>query len=257
MRFLIDMNLSPGWVPFLQRAGFVAVHWSAIGKYDASDRELMRWAEDNGYIVVTNDLDFSAILAATQRQQPSVMQIRADLLTPAVIGGAVLRAIEQTRDELAAGALVSVDIQRARLRVLPINANCVGYSQRMPIAGNPAQLRSYHSPSANTICFPGKPPLLNQIMPASGNPSLSPPQGDLALLVSPRAANIQAPTEESAEAGQLIRQSAFRIEKKTGPWPSRKGNWKEPPWLTIRPSRGYPVGPHSPQETWVQCRTSV
>jgi hypothetical protein len=49
------------------------------------------------------------------------MQIRADLLTPAVIGSAVLRAIEQTREELAAGALVSVDFQRARLRILPIN----------------------------------------------------------------------------------------------------------------------------------------
>ncbi|WP_413815323.1 MULTISPECIES: DUF5615 family PIN-like protein [Bradyrhizobium] len=38
MRFLIDMNLSPSWVPFLQNAGFEAAHWSAVGAADASDR---------------------------------------------------------------------------------------------------------------------------------------------------------------------------------------------------------------------------
>lgn len=31
MRFLIDMNLSPNWVSFLQSAGFEAVHGSRIG----------------------------------------------------------------------------------------------------------------------------------------------------------------------------------------------------------------------------------
>lgn len=42
MRFLIDMNLSPSWVPFLQNAGFEAVHRSAVGAVDASDRTLMQ-----------------------------------------------------------------------------------------------------------------------------------------------------------------------------------------------------------------------
>ena len=81
----------------------------------------MQWADDNGYVVITNDLNFSTILAATQRRRPSVVQTRSDLLTPEAIGGVVLRAIEQARDELTAGALVSLDIQRARLRVLPMS----------------------------------------------------------------------------------------------------------------------------------------
>ena len=119
MRFVVDMNLSPAWVAFLRQAGFEAVHWSEVGERDASDRQLMQWADENGYIVITNDLDFSAILAATQRRRPSVVQIRSDLLTPTAVGGIVLRAIEQTREELAAGALMSIDAQRARLRILP------------------------------------------------------------------------------------------------------------------------------------------
>jgi predicted nuclease of predicted toxin-antitoxin system len=31
------------------------------------DRTIMEWSLTNGYIVFTNDLDFGAILAATQR----------------------------------------------------------------------------------------------------------------------------------------------------------------------------------------------
>jgi len=30
MKILLDMNLSPGWVGFLQKEGFEAAHWSAV-----------------------------------------------------------------------------------------------------------------------------------------------------------------------------------------------------------------------------------
>jgi predicted nuclease of predicted toxin-antitoxin system len=80
----------------------------------------MEWAAAEGYVVLTSDLDFSAILAATQRRKPSVVQIRADLLSPPTIGSAVLSAIAQTSRELAEGALVSVNPGRARIRVLPL-----------------------------------------------------------------------------------------------------------------------------------------
>jgi predicted nuclease of predicted toxin-antitoxin system len=31
MKFLVDMNLSPLWVPFLADQGFEAIHWSTAG----------------------------------------------------------------------------------------------------------------------------------------------------------------------------------------------------------------------------------
>lgn len=120
MKFVVDMNLSPSWVTLLERAGLEAVHWSDVGKADATDRAIMRWAYAQGYIVLTSDLDFSAILAATGGMGPSVVQIRSDLLTTDAIGAAVLKAIETTRDELVVGALVSVDASRARVRILPL-----------------------------------------------------------------------------------------------------------------------------------------
>jgi predicted nuclease of predicted toxin-antitoxin system len=56
MRFLIDMKLSPSWVDFLREAGHEAIHWSAVGAFDASDRTLTQWAAEPDYVVLTNDL---------------------------------------------------------------------------------------------------------------------------------------------------------------------------------------------------------
>jgi predicted nuclease of predicted toxin-antitoxin system len=120
MRFLIDMNLSPGWARLIEEAGFEAIHWSTIGAHDAEDAVLLQWADEHDYIVLTNDLDFGAILAATRARRPSVLQIRGELLTPGVIGNMVIAAIRQTASDLQKGALVAVDVTRARVRILPI-----------------------------------------------------------------------------------------------------------------------------------------
>jgi predicted nuclease of predicted toxin-antitoxin system len=80
----------------------------------------MQWAADEGRVVMTSDFDFSAILAATGRTGPSVLQVRSDLLTPAALGAFVLAALSRLRAELGAGAVVTVDASRARLRVLPL-----------------------------------------------------------------------------------------------------------------------------------------
>ncbi len=61
------------------------------------------------YVVLTHDLDFSAMLAATQGTKPSVVQIRSDNLSPAVIGNPLIAALQQMAPELAAGALLTVD----------------------------------------------------------------------------------------------------------------------------------------------------
>ncbi len=120
MKFLVDMNVSPTWVGFLIEAGFEAIHWSQIGPGDAPDSEVMQWATEHGHVVLTSDLDFGAILAATRELRPSVVQLRGDVLTPDAIGLRVLTAIQQTQQELTEGALVSVDTARTRLRVLPL-----------------------------------------------------------------------------------------------------------------------------------------
>jgi len=120
MKLLIDMNLSPRWVELFAEAGIEAAHWSVIGSANAPDSELMAFATSKGYVLLTQDLDFSAMLAAAQGDKPSVIQIRSENLSPDVIGPAVIAAMRRMSTELEEGALVTVDPNRARLRVLPL-----------------------------------------------------------------------------------------------------------------------------------------
>ena len=120
MRLLVDMNLSPRWVDALIAAGFDAAHWSTLGPRSASDAEIMGYARTHDYVVLTHDLDFGTILAATQGDKPSVVQIRADDIAPEAIGSRLISAVRQVEAELESGALLTVDPNRARLRILPL-----------------------------------------------------------------------------------------------------------------------------------------
>jgi predicted nuclease of predicted toxin-antitoxin system len=120
VKLVVDMNLSPSWAVRLTGLGFEAVHWSTIGAATAPDDEILAWARDNGYVVITNDLDFSAILASSSGQAPSVVQVRAqDLLSDAAIS-LVVRAIEAFSTDIEAGALLSIDESGTRARMLPL-----------------------------------------------------------------------------------------------------------------------------------------
>lgn len=120
MKLLVDMNLSPRWVSLLADAGIEAAHWSMLGATNAPDVEIMAFARANGYVVLTHDLDFSAILAVTHGDKPSVVQIRAEDVSPDVIGRPVIDALRQMTTELEGGALLTIDPHRTRLRLLPL-----------------------------------------------------------------------------------------------------------------------------------------
>ena len=121
MKVVIDMNLSPAWVSPVERAGHTATHWSAVGSPNAADRKILGWARQNDYVVFTHDLDFGAILAATDANSPSVVQIRTQDPTPILCAELLLDILGRYAQELSAGALISVDEDRARVRLLPLN----------------------------------------------------------------------------------------------------------------------------------------
>lgn len=113
------MNLSPLWATFLAERGYEAEHWTKLGKSDAADREIMDFAAARGMVVLTQDLDFGSILAASGDVKPSVVQIRADDLRPASIGARVEQALRVAAQEIEAGALLTVDAGGVRVRILP------------------------------------------------------------------------------------------------------------------------------------------
>ena len=114
------MNLSPRWVGLPTANGFDAVHRASQGSVSASDAEIMRHAVMNDQVILTQDLDFGTILAASRGNKPSVVQIRADDTNPDRIGADVVIALQQAADDLARGALVTVEPGRKRLTLLPL-----------------------------------------------------------------------------------------------------------------------------------------
>jgi predicted nuclease of predicted toxin-antitoxin system len=97
------------------------MHWVSLGSPDAPDKEIMRHAAENGYIVLTQALDFGAILAASGGRKPSAVQIRAENLNPEHIGADVVAALRQAARDLAEGALVTVEPGRKRMTLLPLS----------------------------------------------------------------------------------------------------------------------------------------
>ncbi len=120
MKILIDMNLSPRWTRVLKETGIEAVHWSEVGPANTPDPAIMAYAAANGFVILTNDLDFGIAQAIANIEKPSVVQIRGEDLRPASIANQVVPALRQMQAELEQGALLTIDSRRTRLRLLPL-----------------------------------------------------------------------------------------------------------------------------------------
>jgi len=59
VNFLVDAQLPPKMCEILEKAGFHAKHIEMLPEGDETkDREIFEYADDNGLIVITKDIDF-------------------------------------------------------------------------------------------------------------------------------------------------------------------------------------------------------
>jgi predicted nuclease of predicted toxin-antitoxin system len=120
MRLLLDMNLSPALADALADRGFEAVHWVHVGKATAPDVEILDFALKHHMTLITHDLDFGAILAATGGHAPSVVQVRTqDVLSEGFLSRLVL-GLHQFAERLEEGCLLVIEADRLRARLLPL-----------------------------------------------------------------------------------------------------------------------------------------
>jgi hypothetical protein len=97
-------------------------------------------AQQHGSVLVTNGLDFSAILAADVAGGPSVAQLRTqELLSDAALT-IVAKALEAHRDDIERGALLSID--EAGTRVTAIVLEPDGERLKITLKGNWAGMLS-------------------------------------------------------------------------------------------------------------------
>jgi predicted nuclease of predicted toxin-antitoxin system len=120
VRILADQHISPRTVEFLRALGHDAIRVTDRLSCDAGDTEILSVAAGENRLVLTQDLDFTGLVATSGREGPSLIILR--LGSPSVehvneVLRSVLPAVEEA---VRAGAIVSVDDDRIRVRRLPI-----------------------------------------------------------------------------------------------------------------------------------------
>ncbi len=83
----------------------------------------MEWARRNQAIVLTNDLDFTTILALSNSVGPSVILLRARNLLIDSLRPRVSDALRIHEAAFRPGALIVIDESRATVRVLPLSSS--------------------------------------------------------------------------------------------------------------------------------------
>jgi predicted nuclease of predicted toxin-antitoxin system len=120
MKLLLDMNLSPQLQIMLEEAGFEALHWSRVGNWSAPDTEILHWARQNGFIILTHDLDFGTLLFFEKASSPSVLQIRAKNIDPERLKEILVVTLNKYAEMLEHGALITLYADKSKVVVLPI-----------------------------------------------------------------------------------------------------------------------------------------
>ncbi len=102
MKFLLDAQLPPRLTKALTRAGHEAQHVYACGLLSANDRDIWRFAVQDGAALVTKDADFAAMRVHAQ-DGPPVVWLRLGNVSNDALEKALLRALSEIVAAIEAG----------------------------------------------------------------------------------------------------------------------------------------------------------
>jgi predicted nuclease of predicted toxin-antitoxin system len=120
MKFLADMGISLRTVALLRDLGHDAVHLYEQGLGRLSDPDILRKARDGGRVLLTHDLDFGELMAASGANLPSVVVFRLRDMRPDGVNAHLREVVTEYHEMLEKGVIVSVGERQIRLRSLPI-----------------------------------------------------------------------------------------------------------------------------------------
>jgi predicted nuclease of predicted toxin-antitoxin system len=122
LRFLADMGVSHQVVEWLRTKGHEAVHLRDEGLQRLPNGEIFQKAGREQRIVLTFDLDFGEILAASGRQIVSVILFRLRNTRTGFVIQRLDDVLNHSSAELMQGTIVIVEDGRHRVRRLPIGS---------------------------------------------------------------------------------------------------------------------------------------
>ncbi|TNE48125.1 MAG: hypothetical protein EP344_19085 [Bacteroidetes bacterium] len=120
MDLLLDENMLPSFCAILQEYGHHARHVYSVGLGNAPDEAILDFARQAGDTILTNDLDFSRIMALSQAELPSVITFRLGALNRELFRNIVLLNFTSLEEAVREGSLITIDEGGIRIRKLPV-----------------------------------------------------------------------------------------------------------------------------------------
>jgi predicted nuclease of predicted toxin-antitoxin system len=120
MRLIADVHISPLTVAALKAQGYDIVRSTDLLPATAADAEILELARVQGRVVLTQDLDFSMLVALSNYGLPSLITLRLSSVKPDLVTQKLLDVLPTVETELTEGAAVTINDDSLRIRKLPI-----------------------------------------------------------------------------------------------------------------------------------------
>lgn len=120
LRLLADVHISPLTVATLKSQDYDIVRTTDLLPATATDEEILELARVEGKVVLTQDLDFSMLVALSNYELPSLITLRLSSAKPDIVAQKLLDVLPTVETELTEGAAVTISDDAVRVRKLPI-----------------------------------------------------------------------------------------------------------------------------------------
>ncbi len=120
MRLLADLHISPLTVGFLRSSGHDVLRVNEVLPATATDTTIVDVARSHDRAILTQDLDFTAIIALSRRSTPSLICLRLTSSKIDHVNRVLARALPRLERIVKEGAIVTVTDDSLRCRRLPL-----------------------------------------------------------------------------------------------------------------------------------------
>lgn len=120
MQFLVDENMALSYAKTLRSLGYVAVHVAEVDLTSTEDTDIVAYAIVNGYSIITFDLDFTRIVALSQKSFPSIITFRLGEINVFEFEEYMNLYIPDLINKIIEGSLITIDSQGVRVKKLPV-----------------------------------------------------------------------------------------------------------------------------------------
>ena len=120
IRLLADVHISPKTVADLQKQGYEILRSSEFLPANAPDINVLEFARTENWVVLTQDLDFSMLVALSRYSQPSLITLRLSSAKPDIVTQKLLDVLPQIEEALQEGSAITIQDESIRIRKLPV-----------------------------------------------------------------------------------------------------------------------------------------